>query len=402
MNKKIIVWDLFGGGCNSVANAIDKGEYEIHTFDVVPQIQNIYKSENYTYHNLDLAVELKLPNGEIHTVDGFSDIVELFKTLELPKPDIIVSSTLCQSFSQVLSMTGGGTCFWKKENKGGTLEAGTKLVERSIEEFERLKGVGFTKRLTADKQLFIKLLGEQCVLNTVKLIEYFEPKYWYIENPVSSLLWFYLINNLNLKGFLNKASLGAYGYPTAKYAGFFSNIEMNLKNNKYIPEFSEYNCEGEKIFVLKKYNLNDIANVFDNNETNFVYASKGIAYKEPSEKKLICNNFYTYWQEGDEDEYNAYMEHVERLKKDNSSGDQRTFKKDKDGKIYKRWYVETGFSFGDKGHYSLKKTSMTLGKISKKKFKQEDGLTTKQLNEASETSHIPEGLIEEIFKHFKC
>ncbi|MEG1146751.1 MAG: hypothetical protein RSE21_04900 [Bacilli bacterium] len=37
------------------------------------------------------------------------NIVEIFK--KFPKPDIIISSTLCQSFSCVLNMKGGGTCF---------------------------------------------------------------------------------------------------------------------------------------------------------------------------------------------------------------------------------------------------------------------------------------------------
>jgi hypothetical protein len=109
--KKLIVWDLFGGGCNSVAKAIDNGMYEIYTFDVVPKKSNDYKSPNYHYYELDLACGMKKLDGSIHKVNGFENIVELFKSLNIPKPDIIVSSTLCQSFSNVLSLVGGGTCF---------------------------------------------------------------------------------------------------------------------------------------------------------------------------------------------------------------------------------------------------------------------------------------------------
>jgi hypothetical protein len=60
---------------------------------------------------LDLACGMKKIDGSVHKVNGFTDIVKLFKSLKVPKPDIITSSTLCQSFSNVLSLVGGGTCF---------------------------------------------------------------------------------------------------------------------------------------------------------------------------------------------------------------------------------------------------------------------------------------------------
>ncbi|WP_322961505.1 hypothetical protein [Mycoplasmopsis cynos] len=38
MNNKIIVWDLFGGGQNSVYQAIgDNPLFEIYTFDLYPE-----------------------------------------------------------------------------------------------------------------------------------------------------------------------------------------------------------------------------------------------------------------------------------------------------------------------------------------------------------------------------
>jgi len=400
-NKKMVVWDLFGGGCNSVAKAIDNGDYEIYTFDVVPKKDNDYKSKNYHYYELDLACGMVKNDNTIHKVNGFGDICVLFEELHLPKPDIIVSSTLCQSFSNVLSLVGGGTCFWKKENRYGTIEEGTKLIERSIDEFEKLKVAGFTKNLKADKQLFIKRLGEQCVINTIKLIKKYKPKYWYIENPASSLIWFYIVNNLKLKGFLNKASLGAYGYPIAKYGCFFSNVKMNLNNSRFSPSFKEHIFKDEKVYILNSFTLEELISKFDKNEKrNFVYASCGIAYKDNSEKKLICNNFYTYWDEISKNEYDSLIEHIESLKKNGSSGDKRIVKEE-NGKYFKRYYVEIGWKFGDKGHYSLKKTSITLGSVSKKRFTQEKGLTTIQLNEASETSHIPSKLILDIFSFFK-
>jgi DNA replication initiation complex subunit (GINS family) len=134
---------LNSGGQNSCFNSVGD-KYDVYTFDVTEPTR-----EKHFY--LDLA----------------QPIEDLIKYLDkLPKPDIIVASPLCQSFSSILTFKGGGTCFWKKEND--------KLVERSVEEFERLKG-GFTKNLKADQQLFIKRLGEKCLENTLSLIDHYHP-----------------------------------------------------------------------------------------------------------------------------------------------------------------------------------------------------------------------------------
>lgn len=226
--KKKVIWDLFGGGQNSVFhtlkeyNLLDK--YEILTFDVTDPI-----------HNNQFKVDLSQKN-----------IVELFK--KYPKPDIIVSSPLCQSFSCVLNMKGGGTCFWKLN------KTKTKLIERSVKEFEELKN-GFTKNLKADVQLFIKRLGKKCIDNTIELIKYYQPKYFYIENPKHSLMWKYI--KLNRKDFfndfemfLNEASYGKYGYFTTKSTFFLSNVKMNLKKGKIDPPYHIEEIDGQKYYVL--------------------------------------------------------------------------------------------------------------------------------------------------------
>ncbi|WP_322962057.1 hypothetical protein RRG51_01425 [Mycoplasmopsis cynos] len=49
MNNKIIVWDLFGGGQNSVYQAIgDNPLFEIYTFDLYPE----------KYHNKQYVIDL--------------------------------------------------------------------------------------------------------------------------------------------------------------------------------------------------------------------------------------------------------------------------------------------------------------------------------------------------------
>jgi alanine dehydrogenase len=101
--------------------------YDVFTFDVVPIEGAQIKIKTHHYFNCDLSVGIEknkndyeveyLKNGKIikcyfHSIFSISDLFS--KMLEknlIKKPDIIISSTLCQSFSNVLSMVGGGTCF---------------------------------------------------------------------------------------------------------------------------------------------------------------------------------------------------------------------------------------------------------------------------------------------------
>lgn len=229
MNNKKIIWDLFGGGQNSVYFSLKENnlldDFDIYTFDVTPPV-----------HDKQFHLDLSQDN-----------IVKIFENF--PKPDIIVASPLCQSFSNVLNMKGGGTCFWKL-NKDKT-----KLIERSVKEFEKLKS-GFTKNLKADVQLFIKRLGKKCIDNTIKLIEHYKPLVWYIENPKQSLMWKYI--TLNKKSFckkhnvkMNEASYGKYGFLTTKSTYFMSNIHMDLKKGKIPPPYTIEEIEGIKYYVLK-------------------------------------------------------------------------------------------------------------------------------------------------------
>ncbi|WP_199267018.1 C5 methylase (MAV1virus-like) protein [Mycoplasma sp. NEAQ87857] len=228
--KKLVVWDLFGGGQNSVYNGLKENDllkyFDVYTFDVTePTREKHYK--------LDLSQD---------------NIVEIFK--KYPKPDIIVSSTLCQSFSCVLNMKGGGTCFWKYKD-----DSKTELEERSVEEFERLKG-GFTRNLKSDVQLFIKRLGERCINNTIELIKHYQPKLWYIENPKHSLIWKYIkFNRTDFydanKMFLNETSLGKYGFFTTKPTIFLSNVKLELLKGKIEPPYEVKEIDGVKYYVLK-------------------------------------------------------------------------------------------------------------------------------------------------------
>lgn len=333
--KKLVIWDLFGGGCNSVARCVDANSlediFDVYTFDVVDTHLPSHRGQlPYSFHHY-YKVDLSQKN-----------IVSYLRKKKFPKPDIIVSSTLCQSFSNVLSMTGGGTCFWKQKIR---YDKNSPLVERTIPEFNKLKS-GFTKNLNPKKQLFIKRLGEQCAINSVKIIKSFKPKVWYIENPSSSLLFQFLRVNLKLKGYLNVACFGAYGFPQNKCGGFYSNIKFKLNQTKKPPTYE------------------------------------------------------TQWEDISKKQYDEWIKHVADLVKLGAVGDTRVVRF-KNGKYQRRWYVDKGYKIGDKGHCSLKKTSMTLGKLIKTKYvlKSKD-FSNEQISEANETSHIPSGVILEILEAF--
>lgn len=229
MKNKKIIWDLFGGGQNSVYNALKEygllKKYEVYTFDVT-------EPTRINHFKIDLSQ---------------NNIIEIFSSF--PKPDIILSSTLCQSFSCVLNMKGGGTSFWKYN------KSKSKLIFRTKKEFEELKS-GFTKNLNANVQLFIAKLGKKCIDNTIELIKYYKPKYWYIENPKSSLIWKYITLNRKdfydeKKCFLNEASYGKYGYLITKPTYFMSNKKMDLLKGKIEPPYKIEEINGIKYYVLK-------------------------------------------------------------------------------------------------------------------------------------------------------
>lgn len=225
--KKIVVWDLFGGGQNSVYQSLRENSlFDVWTFDITEPTREQHIKQDLTVDN----------------------IIEVLA--QYPKPDIIVASPLCQSFSQVLQMKGGGTCFWKKEND--------KLVERPVAEFEALKN-GFTKYLKADKQLQIKRLGEKCINNTLRIIEHFKPSCWYLENPANSLMWYYIEHNKadwvaqNGPAYKNKTYYNNYGFIIQKATIFLSNIDLNLKHKKI-----NYSYEKEVINDVVYYKVDGV------------------------------------------------------------------------------------------------------------------------------------------------
>lgn len=103
--KKMIVWALFDSGNGSYTKAIKTlNEAKEANIDVYPIGIDI-EHKNSHFIELDLADYKRL----------FGDNT-LFDTLDkLPKPDLIIASPPCESWSNASAMVEGNAC-WKQED----------------------------------------------------------------------------------------------------------------------------------------------------------------------------------------------------------------------------------------------------------------------------------------------
>ena len=199
--NKLILWDLFGGGQNSIYNTVKEYNLpiDVYTFDITePQHDKQFK--------LDLSSK---------------DVIEKLK--HYPRPDIISASPLCQSFSIATAIKGGGTIGWKKLKDKS-------IQIRTLEEIKYCLTLNkYMKSWNPEVMLERAKLGKRCLENTLLIIEYFKPKYFYIENPKLSLMWNYTKFNKDIEYFYNHTNYSSYGFLTFKPTTFLSNIQLDLR-----------------------------------------------------------------------------------------------------------------------------------------------------------------------------
>ena len=151
----------------------------------------------------------------------------LFDTLDkLPKPDLIIASPPCESWS-VASAMWGGNASWKQETGAINREL-SKFTVRSRKDYD-LPHVQFKY----DRSFFNRVNGELCIYNTIEIIKRYKPKVYVIENPASSRIWHYINDILSFAiPFDNLAHYNCYGYPLKKPTRFKSNINLHLKHDQ--------------------------------------------------------------------------------------------------------------------------------------------------------------------------
>lgn len=224
----MVIWALFdsGNGCyKQVGDTID----EIEIYSVGLDVEN--KNSHFLNQNL----------ADYSRLFGSKDLWNSLDTL--PKPDLIIASPPCESWSVASAMYEGNAC-WKREQLTDWEESRKEISPFTIRDIDDYDGYQYNP-LT---QVIKRVNGELCALNLTEIIRRYKPKYWVIENPELSKIWEYLPRVLGFElPFENKVRYSNYGYEIDKPTRFSSNVWLNLdyarrvKTEKNFKDIRGYN-----------------------------------------------------------------------------------------------------------------------------------------------------------------
>lgn len=206
------IWGLFDDGNGCYRQAVDEYNMNVGGQHTITSI-----GIGDACINQDIAINtLHKPNALWEQLD------------KLDKPDVILASPPCESWSVASAMKGGNAC-WKQEkdmtiNLFGEYEQGSKFTIRNHIDYENYQ-------FKYDKSFLTRINGEMCIYNTLKIIERYKPKVFVIENPAYGRIWEYIANviGFNIK-YENLTYYNNYGYPIKKATKFGSNIDLKLLN----------------------------------------------------------------------------------------------------------------------------------------------------------------------------
>jgi len=211
----LIVWALFDSGNGSYTKVVEKyfkGDVKIYPIGI--DIEN----KNDHFINLNLA-DFGYLFGDNSTYD---------KLDRLPRPQLIIASPPCESWSVASAMAGGNAC-WKQEVGGDLFVPQVPLSRFTVRSYKDYKGYQFIP----EKSLINRINGELTIFNTIQIIKKYKPKYYIIENPAYGRIWDYIKEIL---GFVipyeNLTYYNNYGFPISKPTKFGSNIDLKLKKDK--------------------------------------------------------------------------------------------------------------------------------------------------------------------------
>jgi len=184
MQNKKVIFSLFDSETDIVSCAAQ--DYDVYSFGI---------GSGFTHISMDLS-------EPIFFLDNFKDY---------PKPDILFSFPPCQTWLNISC----GNCPAVHREKGFNLYYKSKFVPfRS------------PQRIVENR-----LNGLLCALTTVKIINYFKPRFWFIENPSRSALFEFLSSKLNFYGIKNLTDYGSYGFAVHKPTTIYSNVKIPLKKS---------------------------------------------------------------------------------------------------------------------------------------------------------------------------
>lgn len=165
----------------------------------------------------------------------------LFKTLDrLPKPDVILASPPCESWSLASGMKNGNAC-WRQ-------------LRPKPSNFRIRKRADYNHaRFHYERSFFNRVNGELCIYNTIEIIKRYQPKVYIIENPAFGRIWDYIEHILGFDiPFDNLTYYSDYGYIVKKPTKFKSNISLRL---------SQKGLPSEVIWKKFKGDYNERSNI---------------------------------------------------------------------------------------------------------------------------------------------
>jgi hypothetical protein len=216
-----VVWALFDSGTGSYKKALSKyfPDYEVYSVGV-----DMLHENRADFLELDLACN-----------DSYFGGNTLFNELDkLPEPDVIIASPPCESWSNASAIQGGNVNWYDSD---ATFKDGSKwhskFTIRSSKQLAHARDVNHAHNIpTFEDSARNRLNGEACALNTICIIEHYQPESWIIENPMTSKIWYYFEDIVDFRGIKNKTRYNNYddNFPQ-KPTIFYSNKELNLDNS---------------------------------------------------------------------------------------------------------------------------------------------------------------------------
>lgn len=197
----ITIWALYDDGVGSWQHSgYDRNEFNIISIGINDNNWDNYKKIDLSLTNYNLIKELE----------------------KLPKPDVIVASPPCESWS----IADNQQRLYRNSNINGEIKFFREkdILENNIKMHKNRKRDYF-------KQWRTTLIGFETCLSTNLIIKHFNPQIFIIENPQTSKLWEFIEIFGTINGIKNIAHYNSYNNDyTKKPTCFYSNLSLNLKH----------------------------------------------------------------------------------------------------------------------------------------------------------------------------
>ena len=228
-------------------------------FDSETAITQQLNSEEYKVYSIGLPSSSAITDNFIKIDLSKKSCIK--KLSKLPNPDIIFASPPCETW---VTLSIGNVRFYRRNYN-----------EYNLYWQKNFKANNYVKRHRE-----LRLLGQKTAYWTAKIIKEFKPKYWFLENGASSLIFKYLSKFHNLKGYRNSLEYSSYnGNFSKKPTIIYSNKKLYLKKN---------NIKNNNLISVSKAKMEYVRKNID---------YKKLGYTSPNDYILKTKNVYLNYAE---------------------------------------------------------------------------------------------------------